>query len=115
MTPAENASKWSRRCPRGSLVDLSMSSHNVEVLTCCLVFDNSRSATDCSLRYCIGGNTVQEGTPGPRLAPKATAATMTALRSAPGAPAMTTTIPAEVFRKSGPYSSLTSGLDSYDG
>ena len=88
-----------------------MSSHNVETDACCLVFDNSRSATDCSLRYCTGGNTVQEGTPGPRLAPKATAATTTALRSAPGAPATTTTIPAEVLRKSGPCSSLTSGMD----
>ena len=88
-----------------------MSSHNVETDACCLVFDKSRSATDCSLRYCPGGNTVQEGTPGPRLAPKATAATTTALRSAPGAPATTTTIPAEVFRKSGPCSSLTSGVD----
>ena len=47
-----------------------MSSHNVQVVPCCLVFDNSCSATDCSLRYCIGGNTVQEGTPGSRLAPK---------------------------------------------
>ena len=92
-----------------------MSSHNVEVVSCCLVFDNSRSATDCSLRYCTGGNIVQEGTPGPRLAPKATAATTTALRSAPGAPAVTTTIPAEVLRNSGPCSSLTSGVDFYDG
>ena len=56
-----------------------MSSHNVETDACDLLFDDSRSATDCSQRYCTGGNTVQEGTPGPRLAPKATAATTTAL------------------------------------
>ena len=48
------------------------------------------------------------------LAPKATAATMTALRSAQEARAVTMTIPAEVFRKSGPCSSLTSVVDSYD-
>ena len=93
-----------------------MSSHNVEVLTCCLVFDNSRGATDCSLRYCTGGNTAQEGTPGPRLAPKATAATTTALRSAPGAPAVTTTIPAEVWGASPQtQQQLDKWMDFYDG